>query len=136
VIFELAPATMSLSQLESMRILVVEDELLLRWSIVETLTQAGCSVTDVGDAASALRAAAAQDFDVVILDYLLPDSRDLTLLETLRGRFPNSRVVMMSAFRTPETSQRAHALGVHAFLDKPFEMEALKHLLANQVRRS
>jgi DNA-binding NtrC family response regulator len=133
VILELAPPAMSLSQLESMRILVVEDELLLRWSIVETLTQAGCSVTDVGDAASALRAAAAQDFDVFILDYQLPDSRDLTLLTALRRQCPNSTVVMMSAFLTPETVHQAQAAGVHAFLDKPFGMEALKNLLANQV---
>lgn len=124
---------MTVSRLESARVLVVEDELLLRWSIVETLTQAGCSVTDVGDAASALRATAAQDFDVFILDYQLPDSRDLRLLTALRRQFPNSTVVMMSAFLTPETIQQAQAAGVHAFLDKPFGMEALKNLLAGQV---
>ena len=39
--------------LEYLRVLVVEDELLIRWSIVETLTKAGCAVTDVGDAAGA-----------------------------------------------------------------------------------
>lgn len=125
---------MAVSRLDSVRVLVVEDELLLRWSIVETLTQAGCLVTDVADAASALRAAATQDFDAVVLDYVLPDSKDLTLLEAVREKLPNTTVVMMSAFRTAETIQRAHALGAYAFLDKPFEMESLKSLLASQVR--
>jgi DNA-binding NtrC family response regulator len=120
-------------QLGSLRVLVVEDELLIRWSIVETLTKAGCSVTEAGDGASALEAAAAEDFDAVVLDYRLPDSNDLKLLEALRDRFPQSRVVMMSAFGTPEIIQRAQALGVQGFLDKPFEMEALKHLLTDQV---
>ena len=120
--------------LESLRVLVVEDELLIRWSIVETLTNAGCVVTEAGDAAGALRAAATEDFDAVVLDYRLPDSNDLKLLETLRGRLPRSTVVMMSAFGTPEITQRATALGVHGFLDKPFEMEALKNLLADDVR--
>jgi len=69
-----------------------------------------------------------------VLDYRLPDSNDLNLLETLRDRLPRSTVVMMSAFGTPEITQRAAALGVRGFLDKPFEMEALKNLLASDVR--
>ena len=120
--------------LECLRVLVVEDELLIRWSIVETLTKAGCVVTAVGDAAGALQATLTDDFDAVVLDYRLPDSNDLNLLETLRDRLPRSTVVMMSAYGTPEITQRAEALGVRGFLDKPFEMEALKNLLASDVR--
>ena len=103
---------MNVPRLEPLRVLVVEDELLIRWSIVETLTKAGCAVTEAGDAASALRAAAAQDFDAVVLDYRLPDSNDLTFCEALRGRLPESQVVMMSAYGTPDIIQRAQALGV------------------------
>jgi two-component system C4-dicarboxylate transport response regulator DctD len=116
-----------------LRVLVVEDELLIRWSIVETLTNAGCSVTEAGDAASALQAAAAEDFDAVVLDYRLPDSNDLTLLEALRSQLPESRVVMMSAYGTPDIIHRAQALGVQRFLDKPFEMESLKNLVTDQA---
>ena len=124
---------MDVPPLDSLRVLVVEDELLIRWSIVETLTTAGCSVTEAGDAASALEAAAAEDFDAVVLDYRLPDSNDLTLLQALRDQLPESRVVMMSAFGTPDMIQRAKALGVRGFLDKPFEMEALKNLVTNRL---
>src|SRR4029453_2854483 len=120
--------------LEYLRVLVVEDELLIRWSIVETLTKAGCVVTEVGEARGPLRAPLADDFDAVVLDYRLPDSNDLNLLEALRDRLPRSTVVMMSAFGTPEITQRATALGVHGFLDKPFEMEVLKNLLENDGR--
>jgi two-component system OmpR family response regulator len=88
-------------------------------------------VTEVGDAAGALRAVAMEDFDAVVLDYRLPDSDDLKLLEAIRTQLPRSTVVMMSAFGTPEIVQRAEALGVHRFLDKPFEMEALKDLLSS-----
>ena len=120
------------SRLESLRVLVVEDELLIRWSIAETLTKAGCHVTEVGDAAAALRAAATEDFDAVVLDYRLPDSDDLKLLEAIRTQLPRSTVVMMSAFGTPEIVQQAKALGVREFFDKPFEMEALKESLVSQ----
>jgi len=124
---------MDASGLEALRVLIVEDEMLIRWSIAETLTNAGCYVTEVGDAAGALRAAATENFDAVVLDYRLPDSDDLKLLEALRDQLPRSRVVMMSAFGTPEIVRQAEALGVHRFLDKPFEMERLKSLLADPV---
>jgi DNA-binding NtrC family response regulator len=123
---------MNTSGLECLRVLVVEDELLIRWSIAETLTKAGCVVTEAADAAGALEATAADDFDAIVLDYRLPDSNDLRLLEALRSRLPKSTVVMMSAHGTAEVVQKAKALGVRQFLDKPFEMEALKHLLATE----
>src|SRR5262249_40624535 len=133
LILEIAPGEMDASGLEALRVLVVEDEMLMRWSIAETLTKAGCYVTEVGDAAGALRAAATEDFDAVVLDYRLQDSDDLKLLEALRDQLPTSRVVMMSAFGTPEIVRQAKALGVLQFLDKPFDMERLKNLLADPV---
>jgi DNA-binding NtrC family response regulator len=123
---------MNSADLQSLRVLVVEDEVLIRWSIAETLTSAGCVVTEAGDAAAALHAAATKDFDAVVLDYRLPDSNDLKLLETLRDRLPGSTIVMMSAHGTPEIVRQARALGVRQFFDKPFEMEALKESLVNQ----
>ena len=115
--------------LESLHVLVVEDEVLIRWSIAETLTSAGCVVTEAGDAAGALHAAATEDFDAIVLDYRLPDSNDLKLLEALRDRLPGSTIVMMSAHGTPEIVRQARALGVRHFFEKPFEMEALKNAL-------
>jgi DNA-binding NtrC family response regulator len=117
--------------LKSLRVLVVEDEVLIRWSIVETLTNAGCVVTEVGDAAGALHAVGSEDFDAVVLDYRLPDSNDLKLLEALRDRLPGSTIVMMSAHGTPEIVRQAKAMGVQQFFDKPFEMEALKESLVS-----
>ena len=119
---------------QPLRVLVVEDELLIRWSIAETLTRAGCIVTEASDGASALEAAVGGNFDAVILDYRLPDSSDLRLLTALRDKLPRSIVVMMSAFGTPEIMEQAEALGVRRFLDKPFEMETLKNVLVNQPR--
>ena len=116
-----------------LRVLVVEDELLIRWSIAETLTRAGCLVTEASDGATALQAADAGTFDAVVLDYRLPDSNDLTLLKALRSKLPWSTVVMMSAHGTPEIVRQAEALGVQKFLDKPFEMEALKRVLSEQI---
>jgi DNA-binding NtrC family response regulator len=112
-------------------VLVVEDELLIRWSIAETLANAGCLVTEAPDGATALRVLSEADgsIDVVVLDYRLPDSNDLTLLRRIRQLSPHSAVLMMTAFGSPEIIKQALGLGVSRVIQKPFEMDDLEALI-------
>jgi DNA-binding NtrC family response regulator len=114
-----------------LRILVVEDETLIRWSIAETLGQGGHTVIEAGNAASAVEAmkGADQDIDVVLLDYRLPDSNDLGLLASVRRFQPRSAVVMMTAYGMPEVTAGALALGAYRVVGKPFDMHALESLV-------
>ena len=117
------------------RVLVVDDEALIRWSLGEMLGERGYVVTEAGDARMALAAIqeAAEPFDVVLLDYRLPDSADLRLLETVRRIAPTSQVIMISAHNSPELAQGAAALGAYRVISKPFEVESLAALV-NQAR--
>lgn len=109
-----------------LRVLVVDDEALIRWSVAETLTDLGLEVEQAVDAASALAAiAAASRFDVIVLDLRLPDMHDLTLLSTIRQRLPQVPVIVMTAFGTPEIVAQARDLGVTHILSKPFELGEL-----------
>ena len=112
-----------------LRILVVDDEPLMRWSLVETLSDAGDEVVAVTDAQSAVQVAAAVRFDVALLDFRLPDSDDLNLLSRLRRLTPATRIILMTAYGTPEMSQEALDLGAYCVLNKPFEMNALSPLV-------
>lgn len=114
-----------------LRILVVEDETLIRWSIAETLGQEGHTVIEAGNAASAVEVmkGADEDIDVVLLDYRLPDSNDLGLLANVRRLQPRSAVVMMTAYGTPEVTAGALALGAYRVVGKPFDMHALESLV-------
>jgi len=114
-----------------LRILVVEDEALIRWSIAETLGQEGHTVMEAGNAASAVEAMESvdEDIDVVLLDYRLPDSNDLNLLASVRRLQPRSAVVMMTAYGTPEVTAGALALGAYRVVGKPFDMRALESLV-------
>jgi DNA-binding NtrC family response regulator len=115
----------------ALRVLVVEDELLIRWAIAETLTDAGHTVIEADDGAGAVQALAgsAEPVDAVILDYRLPDSNDLTLLATIRRLSPHSPVIFMTAYGTPEVTKGALDLGVYRVMSKPFEMPDLEELL-------
>jgi len=115
----------------TLRVLVVDDETLLRWSIAEVLAHHGHSVIEA-DSARAARAAigaSADPIDVVLLDFRLPDSDDLQLLAEIRRRSPGSAVVLMTAFGTPEVVDGAMTLGVYRVVSKPFDMLGLDGLV-------
>lgn len=112
------------------RILVVDDEPLIRWSIAETLGAAGHRVTEAQDAASALEAlASGPNPDVVLLDLRLPDSNDLELLTKIRRIAPAAAIVMMTAFGTPDVTANALEIGARKVLNKPFDMHDLEQIV-------
>lgn len=109
------------------RVLVVDDEPLIRWSITETLSGLGLDVEQAADAASAVRhiVAGGLGFDVILLDLRLPDMRDLSLLGTVRQVQPEASVILMTAFDSDEIVERALALGAETVLHKPFALGTL-----------
>jgi DNA-binding NtrC family response regulator len=116
------------------RVLVVDDEALVRWSVSETLTDQGYEVAEAGDGASAIRAlSAARHADVVLLDLRLPDCDDLRVLSAVRRLVPTTPVIVMTAFGSPESLREARRLGAFAVLDKPFEMDALVPLVEHAL---
>jgi CheY-like chemotaxis protein len=108
------------------RVLVVDDEPLIRWSVSETLAGLGLDVEQASDAATALRIiTTSRGFDVIVLDLRLPDMKDLSLLATVRQLLPDATTVLMTAFGSDEVVERAVALGACAVLNKPFELGTL-----------
>ena len=120
----------------SLRVLVVDDEPLIRWSIAETMSRDGHSVVQAADGSSALKAVGVADkpFDAIVLDYRLPDSDDFTLLATIRRLSPSSVVVLVTAHGSPDIAKGALARGVAAVVNKPFDVHHLAQLLVESRR--
>lgn len=115
---------------DPIRVLIVDDEPLLRWALAETLISRGCGIVEVSDARSAVEMLkGSRHFDVVLLDYHLPDADDLTLLATTRRLSPESQVFMMTAFMTPDEAAHALELGASCVLPKPIELDAIAALV-------
>lgn len=116
----------------SAHVLVVDDEALIRWSLAETLSDQGYDVAESGDGSGARTAVrdAAQAFDVVLLDFRLPDSEDLQLLAALRKASPHTKIILMTAYGTPEVVRGALELGAYRVVSKPFEMQDVAKLVA------
>jgi DNA-binding NtrC family response regulator len=95
-------------------------------------------VIEAGTGAAAMRALSdsTAPVDVVLLDYRLPDVHSLSLLSTVRRRWPSSHVILMSAHMTPEIAREALSLGASRVLNKPVDMRdvpALVHDVATAL---
>jgi two-component system nitrogen regulation response regulator GlnG len=112
-------------------VLVVDDEPLIRWSLAEVLGQGGHIVTEAGDAKETLWAVtrAAVGPDVILLDYRLPDSNDLSLFATIKRALPEIPIILMTAYGSPEITAGALALGAYRVVSKPFEVKDLVTLV-------
>jgi DNA-binding NtrC family response regulator len=113
------------------RVLIVDDDSLVRWALGRMLNDHGCTVVE-GENAHAATLAITDNghvFDVILLDYHLPDSHDLHLLMTLRRLAPASKIVMMSSHMMRDEIDAAHALGASAFMPKPFDLDDTWNLL-------
>ena len=112
------------------RVLVVDDEALIRWSVTQTLEDRGFEVQQASSASDAVTVAASDDsFDVVLLDFRLPDSNDLSLLARMRQLEPGAAVILMTAYSTPEVARGALDLGAVRVVSKPFQMSDLASLV-------
>lgn len=111
------------------RVLVVEDELLIRWSLCEVLRGCGATVLEAADARAAVERLRGNAFDAVVLDLRLPDSSDLRLAALVRQALPAARLILMTAFGTLELRERARALGVAHVVDKPFDLDSMASLI-------
>jgi len=116
----------------ALRVLVVDDEFLVRWSVAQTLADCGCHVVEASDARGARQAVrdASRPFDVALVDYRLPDGEALSLVAAIRDRTPETQVILMTAFGTPEVVRGALDLGAYRVVSKPFEMDGVGELVA------
>ena len=118
------------------RVLVVDDEPLIRWSLGEALRELGYDVEEAADGRTACeRISQAPPFKVVLLDFRLPDSNDLGLFSRLRQFLPDAHIILMTAYGTAEVVSDAIARGAFRVISKPFELAAIASLVSEAVGR-
>ena len=106
----------------SRRVLVVDDEPLIRWSLTERLRGDGHEVLEAESAAEALEKAAS-GVDLVLLDYKLPDEDGLSVLRKIREIDPDALVIMLTAHKGVETVVVAMKAGAFDYATKPFDLD-------------
>jgi DNA-binding NtrC family response regulator len=116
------------------RVLIVEDEPLIRATLAEFLEQEGHEVSVAADAEAALDLCRQQHFHVVLCDLQLPGMDGVSLLERLLRISPDTFVVLVTAYGTVESAVEAFKRGAHDYLMKPLLLDEvaakIRHLLA------
>ncbi len=122
-----------------LKLLVVDDHALVREGLMQTLHQLEDQVSCAGaqDADEALRRLQTEDFDMLLLDLMLPGINGMAFLGVLRKRFPTLPVVILSALDDPDTVARAMRQGASGFVPKYSSSEdlldALRQVLSGIV---
>ncbi len=116
------------------RILIVEDDPVLRKHLVRLFVARGYQVTSAATHAEALAALAHSQIENLLLDLKLPDGDGLSLLSELGEHSGRGRAVLMTAYCTSETAEEAHRLNVHV-VRKPLDVLQLLTIFPGAASR-
>lgn len=114
-------------QREDMTVLVVEDEKLLNWSLASSLCKWGYEVQPVFTGSEALARIEKAWFDVVLLDYRLPDRDGLEVARMIRRLQPDAVIFLLTAFQLNELAIDAGL--IDSYFNKPLDLDQLHQAL-------
>lgn len=118
-----------------MKVLIVEDEMVLRDEIIGYLTERGFVCEAAGDFAEGQAKIAAFDYDAVVLDITLPGGSGMDLLKDLKKKETQAGVLILSARDSLNDKITGFDLGADDYLTKPFFMEELNARVNAIIRR-
>jgi CheY-like chemotaxis protein len=114
-------------------ILLVDDHRSVRCSVGDVLRDAGYQVSEAADAAQALRQLERRSFDLLIVDYLLPEMKGDAIARIARERWPDLRVMFLSGYA--EFLSLTGKSGDDTLIQKPISVDALCKAVAGAVRK-
>ena len=120
----------------SYHVLVVEDEVGIRVGLEASLRIAGHEVATAADGEEALRLASEREFDVIVLDLILPLKDGLAVCEELRSNNVATPIVMLTARTQVEDRLQGFAAGADDYVTKPFEVMELLARIGAVMRRT
>ncbi len=104
------------------RILVVDDEESIRWTLGKALEKEGYGVRAVGRGEEAISRVEGEGADLVLLDIKMPDRDGLEVLSRIKALRPDVPVIMMTAFGTMQVAVEAMKKGAYDYITKPFDL--------------
>jgi DNA-binding NtrC family response regulator len=107
------------------KILVVDDEDIVRTSCSRTLSPEGYEVRLAKNGAEGLKMAKEERFDLVLTDLKMPDMDGIEVLRIIKEQWPETAVIIVTGYQTVDTAVKAIKLGAYDYIEKPFTPDAL-----------
>ncbi|KAF0217292.1 MAG: Fis family transcriptional [Geobacteraceae bacterium] len=122
--------------MRKIKILVVDDEHLIRWSLEQNLKKQGYDVLTAGNGEDALKLAREEQPDLVLLDIQLPGMNGLEVLEKIKEIDDDIIVIMVTAHGGLETAVNAMRLGAYDYINKPFNLDEMAIVIKKALETS
>src|ERR1039458_8115674 len=113
------PASKVAKMTDKNRILIVDDDDVVRQSYLRSLESTSCQVAAASDGEEALHTMEQNPFDVVLLDLRMPGQDGLSVLRAIKQKWPESEVVIITGYPTVDSAKEAVRLGAHDYVAKP-----------------
>ena len=117
------------------RILVVDDDETVRRSYLRSLEGMSCQVAAASDGEEALQTMEQNPFDVVLLDMRMPGQDGLSVLRTIKQKWPESEVVIITGYPTVDSAKEAVRLGAFDYVAKPVGPQEVVDLASAAMAR-
>jgi DNA-binding NtrC family response regulator len=101
------------------RILVVDDDEVVRWSYLRSLQSISRNVEAACDGEEALQTMEQSPCDIVLLDLRMPGQDGMSVLRTIKQKWPESEVVIITGYPTVDSAKEAMRLGAYDYVAKP-----------------
>lgn len=122
----------SISDNSPLRVLLVEDEWLLGWSIERHLSRQGAAVFFVNNGGDAIRLIETQSFEWLVTDLKLPGKNGFEIVSSARKSNPEIKIILMTAHGSPSIEDKARQLKLF-YLTKPFDLSAISGLILPEL---
>ncbi|MEW5806835.1 MAG: response regulator, partial [Acidobacteriota bacterium] len=109
----------------SEKILIVDDEKIIRMTLKERLQKEGYQVLEAEKGEQALSFLGEEGIDLILLDYRLPDLNGIEILKRVILSYPDTMTIMMTAYSSISNAVEAIKLGAHDYINKPFSHDDL-----------
>jgi DNA-binding NtrC family response regulator len=117
-------------KLKKMQILLIDDDACIRHAMSLFFTAEGCSLSAASSAEAALEKLSRHNYDIILVDYNLPNMDGLQLLGQIQDSSAQVIKILITAYGSNEVVSVARGLGVHEVIEKPFTSEIIEHTLS------
>lgn len=107
------------------KVLVIDDEPIVRTSSKRTLVPEGYDVTLADSGRTGIEMLERDTFDVILLDLKMPDMGGIEVLKVIMERWPGTKVIIVTGYSTVDTAVEALRLGAYNHIEKPFTPDSL-----------
>jgi DNA-binding response OmpR family regulator len=121
----------------SKKVLIVDDEETLTWSMAKSLSKDKdkFEVIIANNGREAINLLKKNEFDVVISDIRMPDINGLDLLVRIRKEYPQTKVIIMTAYGSSDVQKEANRRGSLFYVEKPFEISDIRKIIVDLLGR-